>query len=808
MGTTRTPPREVEKRIVGRYTQGVTDTARSQRLPDQIQSLIESKTYSVESLRLDHAFVIPIYQRPFEWSKELVRRFATDLIGSSSRIADESHRIDFVGSIITAAVPDDDIPQLGAPPSANVHTLVDGQQRLTVLFMLAIAFSDYLERNVSQHGFDDHPAEKWLEPHIAETLKRLRELVGLTAPGQDRERQPRLIRLVEDSWGLDQDSSAFRSPVATLAAQCLGRSEGARFRYEAPAGPTGDIPSESGDYRHLQLRYEDISQLVGWLTDGSRGPADGLPDPAAFLSESFKEAEWYRALGLTSNADLRPQLISHIRSSGLSSGLAGSFRLFVASRFLLSRTVVSWARAQHEDHALEMFDALNTMGTPLTALACFKPRVVSHFGGTRAFRESDVGKDFTRVESIIGLESSSERRRNMARDLSAAYVLAESGQSPSAKLPDQRAALRKSFEEAETAGSSEEAIRLLRRSAEFLFEQWPHPDRVLAQQPSERLASEAALSLALLKDSGHTVVQPLLARFWHEFKEERLELVDWFRVLRALGAFWVLWRSGNEGRYPDAYYRGLLQGAPATDDPTSWSGFRRLGGTSPTYGALAEQLRSQLREISADDEDRWVAASINAPLYERQRQVARALLLAASHYRVANDTHAGQLDPALQADETAWLRYARWAGSTTLSLEHIAPRKASSAMEDVEDVTAEQAWDSSFYVASRVHQIGNLTLLRLAENSAVSNRSWAQKRVIYRALAQVTREHTVAVLDAEGAQLPDAIRESIVQRGTYAPIPVLASAATFETFGLTEAQSRGETILRCAYNTLTTWLAS
>jgi uncharacterized protein with ParB-like and HNH nuclease domain len=78
-----------------------------------------------------YSFETPDYQRGFAWGTEQVKDFWDDI--SRIGITNPQH---FTGTLILEAVPD-------APSRA---TVVDGQQRLTTVVLLAAAIAEDLER--------------------------------------------------------------------------------------------------------------------------------------------------------------------------------------------------------------------------------------------------------------------------------------------------------------------------------------------------------------------------------------------------------------------------------------------------------------------------------------------------------------------------------------------------------------------------------------------------------------------------------------------------------------------------------------
>jgi uncharacterized protein with ParB-like and HNH nuclease domain/predicted transport protein len=80
-------------------------------------------------------YSIPIYQRVYSWEPEHCQRLWTDIV-SMQKENREGH---FVGSIVRI----DEVSAAGFPKA----TIIDGQQRLTTLTLLLIAFRDYVSKH-------------------------------------------------------------------------------------------------------------------------------------------------------------------------------------------------------------------------------------------------------------------------------------------------------------------------------------------------------------------------------------------------------------------------------------------------------------------------------------------------------------------------------------------------------------------------------------------------------------------------------------------------------------------------------------
>ena len=77
-------------------------------------------------------YVVPLFQRPYSWKKSEWQILWDDLIELSES---DNPRTHFMGSIVT-------IPTISIPEGVSKYLLIDGQQRLTTIFILLCAIRD------------------------------------------------------------------------------------------------------------------------------------------------------------------------------------------------------------------------------------------------------------------------------------------------------------------------------------------------------------------------------------------------------------------------------------------------------------------------------------------------------------------------------------------------------------------------------------------------------------------------------------------------------------------------------------------
>lgn len=77
-------------------------------------------------------FVVPLYQRPYSWEKKQWSVLWDDL---DELCQEENPRTHFIGSIVT-------YPTQSVPEGVTKYLLIDGQQRMTIVFLLLAAIRD------------------------------------------------------------------------------------------------------------------------------------------------------------------------------------------------------------------------------------------------------------------------------------------------------------------------------------------------------------------------------------------------------------------------------------------------------------------------------------------------------------------------------------------------------------------------------------------------------------------------------------------------------------------------------------------
>ncbi|MDD1414424.1 DUF262 domain-containing HNH endonuclease family protein [Dolichospermum sp. ST_con] len=91
-----------------------------------------SQTTLREIIQGDKQYIVPLFQRPYSWKKSQWEALWNDILELCNT---ENPRPHFMGSIVT-------MPVSGLPEGVSKYLLIDGQQRLTTIFILFSALRD------------------------------------------------------------------------------------------------------------------------------------------------------------------------------------------------------------------------------------------------------------------------------------------------------------------------------------------------------------------------------------------------------------------------------------------------------------------------------------------------------------------------------------------------------------------------------------------------------------------------------------------------------------------------------------------
>lgn len=302
-------------------------------------------------------FRVPEYQRRYEWDARNVRRLFEDVLSSITSLQSQTDQVCFLGTVILVKE-----EHAEADFNGTSYSIVDGQQRLTTLVLIAMNLVERMQK-LTREIPDGH----WTV-EAGEVQGNLEECLSGEFPGRARQRGaepfPRIVRQSLDARG--RTNVEYRSHVAYLIDQFRRFLEG-----------TGDtfnfVPRYlDGDYEILQRNIKAIDECLEAIQSGKEIEEDDLTLAAIRLSELPRKG--YAQLFETIPVEDRNRTLHQLQQDDPK--VQEMARLLTFANFAVHRVHLTVVVAKEERYAFDIFDALNTTGEPLTAFETLLPRFV------------------------------------------------------------------------------------------------------------------------------------------------------------------------------------------------------------------------------------------------------------------------------------------------------------------------------------------------------------------------------------------------------------------------------------------------
>jgi hypothetical protein len=720
----------------------------------QANELFKANSKTVDGLLNSNGefFYIPAYQRQYNWDSKKVQRLLESTVEGLLGLLTDDNSFAFLGTIII--IQDEThrtiapLHKADVPP--KVFLVIDGQQRLTTLVLLLIALHERLRDaydKITQTKTSSRTLiHDFLEGEIGTTLELIKsclmeeKFIGAHTPPAP---YVRIIRAYEDAWSKRDNERKYDSPIAAAiydyGIKNMGFDLGmSRAKYEPRTYPTSHS-SAAENRLACGERFKDLRKFLVALKKNGIGEENlSFPPITKFVSNRNICSE------------LLPGLTKEVRDlfldPALDKGFADSLKDLLLTRFLLQRVALTIVDVKKEEYAFSVFDALNTTGQPLAPFETFKPLVMrsvklEHYLG------SEEKKIVDNIERKLGsLDIVANQTRAM--EMTVSFALLENGHKLAKELPEQRNFFRVSYRRVEDDPAARleflkylEAVVSIRES---VFDKWKEPKFPGINQ--NELGVDVLTCLSFLAKLNHTIVLPILARFWIEVSKaqqgnERTSAINELEaIVRAITAFTVLYRaiSGSTDGIDDVYRQVMT----ASNSPTSLQSLCRSAQSyhgedidnvsALSAAAVIKDLQSRLtfsktaKHRGIADKKSFIDQAARVPIY-KNLQIARFLVLAALHDNIPDPANAGlvvqgapNIFPMLKID--------LWIDESANTVEHIAPQTNPGA-----------GWDSKIYAPENkdlINMLGNLTLCPGGVNSALGNVPWSRKRVVYNSLGQ------------------------------------------------------------------------
>lgn len=200
-----------------------------------------------------HRYVIPIYQRKYDWKIDNCRQLYEDL----KKVSSEGRSSHFFGSIVSQVV--------GHGSEIEFHIIIDGQQRLTTVTLLLLAICNMVKTKQvksNERNLDDQIMERFIIDKWAKYSDRIK----LRPVKTD---QSALEKLVDgDSHEFEPDSNMTLN-YKFFCEQLLKEELSVDALYEA-IGKLQIISITLDDGDNAQLIFESLNSTGRALTEGDK----------------------------------------------------------------------------------------------------------------------------------------------------------------------------------------------------------------------------------------------------------------------------------------------------------------------------------------------------------------------------------------------------------------------------------------------------------------------------------------------------------------------------------------------------------
>jgi hypothetical protein len=743
--------------------------------------------------------LIPAYQRPYAWDSQNIARLLEDATLGLERLLSDETSVRFIGSIIAVRGERGLVqPPLDRELPRRVMTIIDGQQRLCTIIILNILLHDKIRQLLVEMAESEDDGILAIHADASDFLGEIAKTYHLDRRGEELNKlYPRVIRAMEDTWARTADTAEYASPVARLIWAYIVHT------HTAEGDENEDVEAfeyDAKDWRGDILKgHETLAAVLKYMREQIAVIASGkhellaIPAVDRIVAENSKIAAelWPHAIpqSVRDYFDEQDEEHEHFDTA------CQAMRLITLTRYLNHRMAATVIDAQDEDYAFDMFEALNTTGQPLTALETFKPKVIEAEG--QAYARSSSRTSLDAVQAFLDRYKRAEERQTATSTLLIPFALSENGHKLEKHLSLQRRYLRDQYAAAQTPNAKRSFLKNLATTATFIDSAWrPRKGADVELLPDEEYSDDVAtFCFHALRTLRHEIVLAPLGRFYGAYEaataaNKEAAANEYFAAIKAITGFSMLWRASKGGTANiDSIYRNLM-----ANGLNGGVAFSRRVGNVPAVSDLRCALRFALDEEDLD-RDTWIRDAGQAAMYKTGQNVARFLLFAASHDAKPDDAELGMIVKGRRG-LLDLLNAQQWENETTLTVEHVAPDAQS------------PGWPDDVYLDQRtVHRLGNLILLPSDENSVLGNKTWDQKKTLYRMFGATTREEAKRAIAAArragfnvGNTAEDLVEESKV-------LPMCQAISEYDgDWDLDFIEKRSTQLAELAWDTIYPWL--
>ncbi len=760
---------------------------------DNIEHEFEAKTnplkYVFEHGRGHTGFKIPVYQRDYNWAETHIRRLLEDIIENINNLIPENekdqsdvHSYTFLGTMIVTK----DVHH-ESDFEENSYLVIDGQQRLTTLSLLACMLLERLY--ISEANMFDgtiNPLKSSQIELIKKHFSKVREslfsfcLGKISSSGNDVY-FPKIIRSdIEDHRAKESGESEYKSDIADL----LNKFEN-YFRKNKK-----NISSHKFDFDTIVPKgriNQNLTSIRGFIDDLSKNKYESEEGESFSILEKNDEKFNHRNIkSILSTEKLKPEWegIIQKRNNDCDPFYKNHFfpflRISFFAQYLVNNVIMTVVQCPNEHYALSIFEKTNTAGEPLTALETFKSEIMTlennknldkgKISDIKHIFNDKVEKYVTEYSDDKSSEKSLERRKKVSTDIVFAFSQSNNKQA-STRLASQRRVM-KGFSKIENIDDKLKFVERLNDICIYRKKFWDNRKEINESDLTDPIAR---VCLLYLRAMNKTLTIPLLSNIFANYHHSSVG--DFENHVKSITAFTLLWRAytGTTGGIEGKYRSFIGEFSKKSYD---------LKATSEI---LREALLIKINpEKETELKNKWIENVTKNDLYgSGNKNTAKFFLL---HAGDKTNEKINRPDNRV----TKFLHDSIWSDKLYETIDHIAPQKPK---EDDKDGLKIRTSDLT-------NTIGNLSLLPKGANSSASNIPWEEKKKLYIALSkgrkEEVKEYCEKNLDGKFPKTLDNIEK-------YPILPMLESFAEKETWDPCEVRKRSKEILELAWD-LYSWI--
>ena len=746
--------------------------------------------------QIEEGFLVPLYQREYTWEEENINQLFDDLVSGIRELVGQEgdNATTFLGTTILTALADKkDTVKPGedrAQPTA-VKLVIDGQQRIGTISLLSIGITSLLSTLETALPIDSgYGALKAHCKDLSETLRRLYALrLGRDA---DPPYKPKIIRAAEDRWTYDGGDDSYSSPVARYVATYVRTSD--------PQQALQSVEPTAG------ARVLGNARLIEkWLLDVASAHCPDSPLYEQFpIGATIAEDRIQQAILGFVDTDVS-EVVRKCETDMATSDYAAAamYNLFLFAHYLLRRCGVNRLQPRYEEWGFDMFQALNSTGTPLTAFETFVPDVMRSERQAGSDWASTLSKEhLDDIAELFEATTTNEQKNQRTNELLSTVALSHKGKKLGNKFSAQRKWLEDVYvRELATIEDKREFLGKVAQVANFFYSAWymeENPKATTIESIRDHDEGElASLLVQYLRSARSALSAPVIARFYGlQLSDDQMqEFVD---AIKACAAFYTLWRSANSTAGLDDIYRRFFGGseAPVKVASHGWGS----NGALVSSESLKKYFWEVLEAGGISEKEAWITQSHPFLRYSEHKTLCRFALFVAGHDRVSDPQNPGLTRAGTQG-ACSLFSLERWMARDHKTLEHIAPQSP----------PQQHTWDPSIYTENRFQEIGNLLLLPTDVNELVDDKSWAVKFLHYAHVGKRTKDE-VDELDqrakAKGIVLSKRAVKALAATQYSCAVEPILEVGEEEQWDYDMIARRTRQIKEIVWDTLTPWLAN